>query len=118
MSAREARVGPVVATAVANAAGTGSVTFSGPGGSWRVLEVDSIQLSSQSTARPTAVLYRGSAEALGSLLATVRDGNTGAFRRSGRSDTIAAGESWTVVWTGATPGASLTASLSGVERDR
>ena len=108
----------MVKSTTANASGTGSVSFSGPGLGWRAIEVDSIQLDSASVLRPTAKLYRGPAEALGVLLATTRDGKTGAFRRGGGADRINAGETWTVVWSGATAGATLTASLTGTEVDR
>lgn len=113
-----ARVGPVVKTATADAAGVARVQFAGPGGSWRTLDVDSIQLAGASAAIPTANLYRGPLDAIGVLLATVNDGNSGRFARGGGSDTIASGETWSIVWTGCTAGASMSATLSGTERDR
>lgn len=113
-----ARVGPIVKTATADAGGRAAVQFPGPGGSWRVLDVEAIQLSGDSAALPTAKLYRGSLDSIGVLLGTEHDGNAGAFLRSGQADTIAAGETWAVVWTNCTAGASMTASLTGTERDR
>lgn len=113
-----ARIGPVVKTATADATGRAAVEFPGPGGSWRVLSVEAISLAGNSTTLPTARLYRGPRDSLGVLLATARDGNSGSFGQTGDSDTIAAGESWSVVWTGCTVGASMSAALSGTERDR
>lgn len=112
------RIGPVVKSATADATGRAAVEFTGPGGSWRTLVVESITLSGTSTALPTARLYRGPRDSLGVLLATERDGNAGAFARTGDADTIAAGESWSIVWTGCTVGAVMSASLTGTERDR
>lgn len=113
-----ARVGPIYKSTTADAAGRAVVTFPGPGAAWRQLDVDAIALTGNSSAVPTATLYRGSLDALGAVLAIQYDGNGGAFRRAGESDTIAAGESWAVVWSGCTAGATMAASLTGTERDR
>jgi len=113
-----ARVGPVVKSATAGAAGVAAVQFAGPGFGWRRLDVELIQLSGNSTTLPAAKLYRGPLDSIGVLLGSVSNGNSGRFTRSGDADAIAAGETWSIVWTGCTAGATMTATLSGTERDR
>lgn len=104
----------IAATVTLDAAGAGTVSFYGPA-QWSELVVSSIALAGESAAMPRAGLYLG-APTSGRLLATVNNGRTGSFRQSGDADVIGAGESWSVQWTGGTPGAVMTATLAGVER--
>lgn len=104
-------------TAVADGAGRAVVRFDGPGDAWEYLAVDVISCTSDSTSRPTLTLYRGLPSS-GVIIATNPDGITGAFDGGGVSDRLAAGESWSLSWAGADPGATCTAALSGVIQRR
>lgn len=99
-------------SATVAADGTATVRFDGPGMSFDVLVVDVISLSSTSALLAAATLYRGE-PAGGRRLAYNVDGLAGAFDGGGSNDVIDSGESWSVQWTGATAGSSVTASLSG-----
>lgn len=97
----------------ANAAGEATLTFYGADASFEVLRVDVISLDCTSTLVPEARLYRGDPSA-GRLIAVAPDGLAGQFIGGGPTDYIESGRSWSVKWTGATPGSTCAAQLSGV----
>lgn len=103
--------------AVADADGRAVVRFQGPVVVQDVINVDAISLRSDSEALPDATLYRG-APAVGRRIAHVADGKTGGFFRTGASDVIHGGDVWTVEWTGADPGSTCSAALTGTVTTR
>lgn len=102
------------ASAVADGTGRAVVEFRGPGVTYERIDVSAIQLSASSALLPTARLYRGSSN-LGTLLAVELDGNTGAFLGGLAGDSLTGSEVFAIEWTGATPGAVLTAVLTGIQ---
>jgi hypothetical protein len=103
--------------AVADAAGTATVRFAGPGDNFDVLAVDAISCTSDSALLPGVTIYRGE-PVVGRRLAFNPDGRSGTFRGGATSDVIPAGDLWSVQWTGATPGAACSAALTGTVRRR
>jgi len=104
----------LAASAVANGAGVAAVIFSGPGVTYERIDIGAIQLNGASALLPTARLFRGRGSNNGTLLAIELDGNTGAFIGGGPGDALTGTDTFAVEWTGATPGAVMSAVLTGV----
>lgn len=99
--------------AIAGADGTARVVFRGPA-QWESIDVDAISLHvSGSSTLPEARLYSSATPQAHRLLASDLNGSSGSFRRTGSSDVIGPSDAWCVEWTGATPGAVCTATLTG-----
>lgn len=100
------------ATQVADASGNAAVRFQAPNVGPRGLLVVSIALLvTPSTGRiPTCAVYRDDPTPP-NLLARRLNGSSGTF--VGESDVLYMGQALVVVWSGATPGASCSATLRG-----
>lgn len=108
----------ITRSATADADGTATVRFDGPAISFDTLAVYLISLDvTGSNTEPEARLYNGR-PASGRLISLNVDGTAGQFVADGNPWDIPAGFSWSIQWTGATPGADCSASLSGTERRR
>lgn len=99
------------ATATASGAGTASVTFQAPNVGARGLRIVSVALTvTPSTQIPQAAAYRDQATPP-NLLARKLNGAAGTF--IGEGDVLYMGQRLVIVWTGASSGASCTATLRG-----
>lgn len=104
-------------TATADADGNATVRFVGADMAFDVIAVQTISMDCDSGQLPEARLYDGPASS-GRLIALNADGNSGQFQTGGPADVIPSGRYWTLAWTGATPGATMTAQLIGTEQRR
>jgi hypothetical protein len=99
-------------TVAADATGTASVLFYGPGPPYTRIAVDSIALLVVgSTVIPQAAAYDGAVPTNGRVRASTRLGDHNTL--IGDNDVLFAGQTLLVQWTGATPGASCNAVLRG-----
>jgi hypothetical protein len=99
-------------TVIADATGTASVLFNGPGPPYTRTTIDSVALFvSGSTTIPLAAAYDGAVATYGRVRASGRIGDHNTI--IGDGDVLFAGQTLLVQWTGATPGASCNAVLRG-----
>jgi hypothetical protein len=98
-------------TVAANGSGLATITFQAPNVGPRGLAITSIALLvTGSTTIPQCTAYRNVVAAQ-NVLARKTAGDRGTF--VGQDDVLYMGQQLVLVWTGATPGASCTATLRG-----
>ena len=104
----------LVRQAVADAGGAAVLTFPTVP-AWHTWEVRRLAVTTNSTARTSATVYRNSVAAANQLDAAPYSGN------DDTTDTVIvlqAGESLVIAWAGATVGARCTCTISGTDTDR
>jgi len=103
-----------VGTAVADGAGVATLTF-GPVPTWHRWEVRRLTVNSDSTDRTAVLVARNSATPANQIDSAPYSGNDDT---TDTQFTIRAGELLVVQWTGATPGARCTTTLSGTRESQ